>query len=219
MPKKKKRESGQAIIEFLIVMSIILTMIFMFIQISWSIAFGHYVHYATYMASRAYLSGGLTQGDQVSGATAVLKTMLKKASGEDLLPFVGKARAADERDIQGSEPLAGAFIGTHPEAEGKGNSRPFSWAEGVQYNFAVKIFMLPLASWVQKEGKGKSIQTGSAKDPNKAIEFKGYIPFTSDAFLGRDPSVDECFREMTRISNDIGISRGDGNLFIEDNGC
>lgn len=217
--KKRKNESGQAIIEFLIVMCVILTLIFMFVQISWSIAFGHYAHYATYMASRAYLSGGLTQQDQTDGATSILKSMLKKSTGEDLLPFVGKARAGDERDIQGAEPIKGAFIGTHPEAQGKEHSRPFSWAEGVQYNFAVSIFLLPLASWVKKEGTGKTIQTGSAKDPNKAIEFKGYIPFTSDSFLGREPSVDECFKEMSRISTEIGIGRADGQLFIEDNGC
>lgn len=217
--KKRDQEKGQALVEFLIVMSIILTLIFMFVQISWSIAFGHYVQYATFMASRAYYSGGLTQQDQVDGASSVLKTMLKKATGEDLLPFVGKARTGDERDIQGAEPIAGAFIGTHPEAEGKMRSRPYSWAEGVQYNFSVSIFMLPLASWVKKEGYGKSIQTGKASDPNKPIQFKGYIPFTSDSFLGREPSVDECFKEMSRISTEIGISRGDGQLFIEDNGC
>ena len=64
--KKNRRggEEGQVIIEFLIVTSMILTMIFVFVQLAWGIAYGHYVHYATYMASRAYLAGGTTPQDQ-----------------------------------------------------------------------------------------------------------------------------------------------------------
>jgi hypothetical protein len=31
----------------------ILTMAFVFVQLAWGIAYGHYVHYATYMAARA----------------------------------------------------------------------------------------------------------------------------------------------------------------------
>lgn len=216
---KKKGQEGQAIIEFLVVVSIILTLIFMFVQLAWAIAYGHYTHYATFMASRAYLSAGLTQQQQRDGAASVLKGMLKKANGEDLLPFIAKARKGDERDAKGPEPVQGAFIGTHPEANGKLNSRAFSWAEGVQYNFGVNLFLLPLAGWITKEGSGRNIQPGSTTDPAKAVEWKGAIPFTSDSFLGRESTVDECFREMTRLSTVTGISRGDNQDFLEDNGC
>lgn len=216
--KNKKSESGQAIIEFLIVIIVILTMIFVFIQISWAIGFSHYVHYATFMSSRAYYSGATTKAEQLESATSVLKTMLKSASGKDILPFIAKSRTGDERDISsGIEPVKGAFIGTHPEAEGKENMRAYSWAEGVQYNFSVPIFLMPLATWVKEEGKGKAIRAGTAKEPTKAIEFKGAIPFTSDSFLGRESTYDECLKEITRLSGAIG--RGDGKEFIEDNGC
>lgn len=216
--KNKKNESGQAIIEFLIVIIVILTMIFMFIQISWAIGFSHYVHYATFMSSRAYYSGATTKTEQQDAAAAVLKTMLKTSSGQDILPFIAKARTGDARDIStGIEPVKGAFIGTHPEAEGKETMRAYSWAEGVQYNFSVPIFLMPLATWVKDEGKGKAIRAGSAKEPTKAIEFNGSIPFTSDSFLGRENTYDECLKEMTRLSTTIG--RGDGREFIEDNGC
>lgn len=211
--KPKKNESGQVIVEFIIVFALISTMIFLFVNMSWGIAWGHYVHYSTYMASRAYLSAGLTQASQVEAAGAVLASTVKR-SGKDIFPFL-PSRAGDERDAQGSEPVPGAMVGTHPMAIGKERSRLYSWAEGVQYNFGMKIFLLPIASSVGKGGN-KSIQ---APGDGKRIEFKGLIPMTSDSFLGREPSVDECFREMTRLSSSTGISRGDNSDFIEDNGC
>lgn len=215
----KKTESGQAIIEFLIVSTLIITLLFVFIQVAWAIAYGHYTHYATYMASRSMFSGALSHSDQVDAAESVLRATLKNASGNDILKFLARARRGDERDATGAEPVEGAVVGTHPYAAGKENSRLYSWAEGVQYNFNVKLFLIPLASFVTKEGEGEQIQAGSATEPTKAIEWKGFLRFTSDAFLGREPTVDECQREMTRISTSIGINRGDGFEFIEDNGC
>lgn len=213
-----KNEKGQAIIEYLIVMSIILTLIFMFIQISWSIAWGHYVHYATFMASRAYLSAGQTQQDQKEAAAAVLSAMLKTSGGNDLLPFIGKSRKGDDRDITGDEPVTGAFIGTHPEAVAAENSRAYSWAEGVQYNFDVKPFLLPLANFVAKEGVGKKIETGDSDDPGKAVEYKGAIPFTSDSFLGRETPISNCVLDMESLSTS-DIQRNDQAQFLWDNGC
>lgn len=217
--KRKGSESGQAIIEFLIVSTMILTLIFVFVQLAWGIAYGHYAHYITYMASRAYMSSGLTKQDQYDAAVDVLQSGLKTAGGKDLLPMVAKARTGDERDVKGAEPVPGAALGTHSEALGKGTSRKYSWAEGVQYNFGLRLFLLPLASVIAKDGMGNTINPGSATQAAKSIEWKGYIPFASDSFLGREPTVDECFLEMTRISSSIGINRADGADFIEDNGC
>lgn len=217
--KKQSKEAGQAIIEFLVVIVIILTLIFVFVQISWSIAYGHYIHYITYMASRAYYSGGVTQQDQIEAATSVLSSGLKTDTGADLLGFIAKARGGGDRDISGLEPVTGAFLGKHPEAEGKENSRPYSWAEGTQYSFGVKIFLLPMASWITKEGEGTMIQPGAADDPSRAVEWKGYIPYASDSFLGREVTTDECLQQLNRLSFDSGINRGDGNAFLEDNGC
>lgn len=217
--RRKKKESGQAIIEFLIVISMILTMVFVFVQMAWGIAYGHYVHYATFMASRAYMASGRTKQDQYEAAVSVLRSSLKTSAGKDLIPFVAKARTGEERDVQGSEPVPGAALGLHSEAQGKEKSRLYSWAEGVQYNYGLKLFLLPLASFIAKDGQGKSISTGTAAEPGKAVEWKGSIPFTSDSYLGREPSTDECTKEMTRLSTNTGISRGDGRDFVEDNGC
>jgi hypothetical protein len=217
--KKRRGESGQAIVEFLIVFSMILTLIFVFVQLAWGIAYGHYVHYATYMAARAYLSSAPTQQDQVEAASAVLRQTVKTPAGNDLLPFVAKARTGDERDVQGFEPVPGAAVGFHSQAQGREKSRKFSWAEGVQYNFSLRLFLLPFATFIVKDGYGKSIQTGTPTQPGKSIEWRGAIPFTSDSYLGREPTVQECFTEMTRLSTNTGITRADGRDFIEDNGC
>jgi hypothetical protein len=217
--RKKIDERGQVIVEFLIVSTMILTLIFMFVQIAWGIAYGHYAQYATYMASRAYLAATFTQAEQAERAGKVLKDMLKNGGGQDRMPFIAKARGGDERDAQGAEPVDGAMVGTHPEAVGKDMSRIYSWAEGVQYNFGVNVFLLPLSSAIKNEGMGETIKGGSGDQETKGVQWKGAIPFTSDSFLGREPTVDECYRWISRLSRSTGISRGDGADFLEDNGC
>jgi hypothetical protein len=193
------------------------TMIFLFVQVSWGIAWGHYVHYATFMASRAYMAAAQTRGDQADAAAKVLSSMLKSGD-RDILPFMAPSRAGGARDAIGSEPVKGAMVGTHPEAVGKEHSRLYSWAEGVQYNFDLKLFLLPLSKVISGGGDGKPIQTGTSQQPGKAVVWKGMIPFTSDSFLGREVTVDECMRDMDRLST-TGIARQDGAVFIEDNGC
>lgn len=210
-------EAGQVIVEFVIVFTMILTLIFLFVQMSWGIAWGHYTHYATYMAARAYLAAGATKGDQYNAASAVLSSMLK-TGGKDLFPFLSPARTGGDRDASGSEPVPGAMVGYHPTAADHPHSRLYSWAEGVQYNFNLKMFLLPISTFIAKSGTGQNIHTGVGGG-GKAVEFKGMIPFTSDSFLGRESSEAECFEFMDRLSSSMGINRMDNAVFIEDNGC
>jgi TadE-like protein len=218
--KKKSRKSGQegqVIVEFIIVFTMILTMIFLFVEICWGMAIGHYVHYATYMASRAYMAGGQTHSDQTDAATKVLNTMLKNG-GKDIFGFMAPSRAGGERDTTGPEPVKGAMVGTHPEMIGKEHSRVYSWAEGVQYNYNLRVFLLPISKVVTGGGTGKTIQTGTPQAAGKSVVWKGMIPFTSDSFLGREVNYDECIRDLNHLSG-TGIARQDGQPFIEDNGC
>ncbi len=217
--KRKKRQSGQAVLEFLLVFMILMMMIFVVVQMAWGLAFGHYAHYATYMAARAYMSAGPTKQDQADRAGQVLSSMLKTNGGQaDVFPFIQRARTGDARDISGGpEEVSGAFIGLHPQAIGHEGSRFFSWAEGVQYNFEVPLYFLPISSFIGKD-KGKNIEIGSATDSVKSVEWQGGIPFTSDAWLGREVSTEECRQDMDRLSHSA-IGRQDGALFIEDNGC
>lgn len=217
----ERGEGGQALLEFLIVTSMILTFTFIFVQLAWGIAYGHYVHYATFMASRAYLSGGASKQEGAEAAADVLKAYLKRPAGSDLFPFIAKARTGDDRDAGngGAEPVQGAAIGLHSEAAGKETSRAYSWAEGVQYNYNLRLFLLPISAFIVKDGQGKQITPGSSAAPAKSVEWKGAIPFTSDSFLGRDPSHQDCLIFMKRLSGEFGIGRADGAEFIEDNGC
>ena len=178
---RKKQEEGQVIVEFVIVFAMLFTLIFLFVQMSWGIAWGHFTHYATFMAARAYMAAGNTKGDQLDSAGSVLKQTLK-VGGKDIFPFLSPARAGGERDATGAEPVKGAMVGTHPEAIGKENSRLYSWAEGVQYNFNLRMFLLPISSFIAKGGHGQNIHTGT-KGEGKAVSWKGMIPLTSDSFL------------------------------------
>lgn len=216
--KKKLNQRGQGLIEFLITMSIILTLLFVFVELSWALAWGHYVHYATFMSARSYMAGASQKQDQLASASSVLQSMVLTKTGQDLLGFIAKSRRGDNRDIaSGAEDVPGAFIGTHPTAAGKENTRAYSWAEGVQYNFEVPLYVLPLARWINKD-KGRQIQIGSGTESfNK--EWKGTIPFTSDSWLGREATNSECLETMKQLSFSNGIGRQDGAEFIEDNGC
>lgn len=217
----ESEEGGQAIIEFLIVSTMILTMIFVFLQLAWAIAYGHYAHYATFMASRAFLSAGSSPQQQAENAATVARRMLKTAGGQDILPSVARARTGGDRDIpNGAEPVPGLNVGFHSSASDQPNSRYFSWAEGVQYSYSVKLFLVPLSSVVAKDGVGKSITPGTAQEPTKSLTWKGAMNFASDSFLGREPNDSECWAFMERMSGSaFGISRQDGAVFIEDNGC
>jgi hypothetical protein len=216
----KKDESGQVIVEFVIVFGLIATLIFLFVQMSWGIAWGHYVHYSTFMASRAYLSAAETKADQYNAAKVVLQQTVK-AGGKDIFPFLAPARIGGERDATGDEAVPGAMVGTHPYAVGKLNSRVYSWAEGVQYNFGLKMFLVPLSSQITKAGQGQTISPGGGK----SVSWKGMIPMTSDSFLGREPTTRECMDFMREIPQLSGTARGapqepmQTGDFIEDNGC
>lgn len=218
LKKRRKGEAGQGLIEFLLTMCIILTLLFVFVELSWALAWGHYVHYATYMASRAFMAANSTNEDQVDKAANVLRSMLFSGGGQDMLGFVAKSRKGDARDIaSGPEDVPGAFIGTHPTAQGLDTIRAYAWAEGVQYNFDVPLYVLPLARWVDKD-KGKTVRIGDA-DQASSESWRGAIPFTSDSWLGRERSTRECQEDMERLERNSGISRQDSLGFIEDNGC
>lgn len=215
--RKREDESGQTFMEFLVVVMVIIALIFAFIQICWAMAWGHYIHYSTYMAARAYVSGQQNEGQQLEAASNVLRSMVKRpGTDEDLLGNIAPSRVGDARDIPGDEPVPGAFIGTHPVAEGFGlDQRFYSWAEGVQYNFKFKLFILPLAWWLKRD-EGKTIEIGPQGNTQNVV-WTGFIDLTSDAFLGRENTNEECRTFLLRLS---GLNpRSDRADYIYDNGC
>lgn len=204
-------------VEFLLVIVVIFSLMFAFLQLAWALAWGHYVHYATFMTARAYMSSNATQALQLENAAAVMRAMLKKSgTDEDLLGKIATAETGDSRDIKGAEPVPGGFIGAHPFAATSGlTTRYFSWAEGAQYNFKFKLFIIPFATWLKKD-VGKSIKIG-ARGQEISQNWTGDIGLASDSFLGREQSDEECREYMRMLSQ--SYRRGDGADFLFDNGC
>ena len=218
--KKKRKDAGQVIIEFIFVVMIILSLIFVFIQMAWGIAMGHYIQYATFMSARAYLAASIQKTDQRDNAMDSLNSYVKKkgGSGGDILPFVARARTADQRDASAcAEDIPGACIGAHPKLSddivNNSQIRIFSWMEGVQYSFEVPLYLLPIGP-VAANQKGKQIGI-QIDGQTKNFTWTGAIPLTSDAWLGRETSMEECWLSFMAPA----VPRNDGGFYIEDNGC
>jgi len=164
-------DSGQATVEFALTMILFFSFFLFYFQLSMAFAFGNFVHYATFMSARAYLSAGPELGDQQTRARDVIVQMLKKstgASGVDRFPFIAKG-------VGGSDP--GGF-------EVLNGAQGLSWMTGVRYTFRSKLFLIPMG--------------GSTKGVNS-------VTLTSESWLGREPTSQECQAFMA------------GRLF--DNGC
>ena len=119
----KKADSGQALIEFILSMIFTMSFFFFFLKMSAAFAIANYIHYATFMAARAYSSSAGSEADQKARGEMVLSKMAK-----------GKFKGI----IQESGP--GAFVGEGPFAgEGPWNL----WNQGATYSFKVKLSLYP----------------------------------------------------------------------------
>ncbi len=171
IPKYRMRivsnRSGQATLEFALVMLLILSFSLFFIQLCLVLAWGNFVHYATFMSARAYMAGGGDQDGQRARAILVLERTVKK-SGRDRMPNVAKG-------FGGGTPV-GAEIG---ELTGYEPTRASSWPEGVRYTFRSRLFVLPPSLPGQR----------LSEDDNS-------VTFTSESFLLREPTYGECVQEM-----------------------
>ena len=74
--RPEHNEEGQAMIEFILGLMIVISFFFFYVRMSALFAVGNYIHYATFMAARAYSSSAATQDDQTQNAASVIKTML-----------------------------------------------------------------------------------------------------------------------------------------------
>lgn len=175
-------QSGQSTVEFALAIMMLMGFVLFFVQLTLVFGLGNYIHYATFMAARAQLAAGPNSDDQRERARAVIVRSLKKSEGQsgvDRFPFIAKAEG-------GGDPN-GAQIGPAPEFND--GDTALSWLQGVRYRFRSRLFILPLG------GKRGS-------DTVKSVKL------TSESWLGREPTTDECVAEMS--------SRGGG---IFDNGC
>ncbi len=167
--KNNQAESGQAILEFVLAMFFMFSVLLFTIQLTLFMAFGNYIQYSTFMAARAFQSGGLNPGDQVTRAQNVLNQTVKKG-GTDRLSSV----------VTGQTPDIG------PGSIFDRDSLDSSWQEGVRYDFKGRLFIMSLG-------------------PIRVPATTGEVELTSEAWLGREPTWQDCMNQM-----------GTGKI---DNGC
>lgn len=163
-------ESGQSTIEFALVLMLLMGFVLFYLQLSMVMGFGNYVHYATFMSARAYLSAGASEPEQVERANAVVERMLKRANspGFDRFPSIAKGEG-------GGGEMRGLEVGK--AAQFNASNPDLSWMQGVRYAFKSRLFLIPL-------GRGG----GGAQGPASG----NGIVLRSESWLGREPSYDDC---------------------------
>lgn len=172
----RRNERGQSTVEFALTMVLLFGFLIFFIKASWMFAFGNYVHYATFMAARAYLSGGYSDKDeQTERAKAVIIRMLKKSEGSagvDRFPMIAQgvsSGTSGDRDIKGME-----------IRESDSKDKSLFWMTGVRYTFKSTLFAMPFAD-------------------SKSGDSAGVLTLTSESWLGREQGAFECESEMGKV--------------------
>ncbi|MGE4234479.1 MAG: TadE/TadG family type IV pilus assembly protein [Bacteriovoracia bacterium] len=165
--QRRKNQKGQSLIELLLTIFAFMTILFMSVQVSFSFGVANYVQYATYMASRALLSGYATTQEQIDAAKRVLVRMLKKGDQDR---FPGIMKAAQEGDPQGA-----INVGATQRARvsiGTSAARDLAWEQGVSFKFRARLYMMVMT-----------------KGPRST-----FVDLESQSWLGREPSDEECLR-------------------------
>jgi hypothetical protein len=166
-------------VEFALTLVLLMSFMLFFVQLSLVLAFGNYVHYATFMAARAYLSAGSEKDDQQRRATEVIVKMLKRSTGEqgtDKFPFIAKG--------VGGTAITGLRFDSSALVPG---SRDLGWLEGVQYHFKSRLFMLPFAP-LQSTRNSTDNDSGSLNS----------LTLVSESYLGKEMSYYDCVQLMRR---------------------
>ena len=186
--RERESESGQSTLEFALTLTLLISFILFFLQLTLLMGISNYIQYATFMAARAYLSSGPTQADQSNRAHSVINMMVKKGAnspGQDRFPTVIKgANGTDDTSVG---------LSIDPDPFNK-SDYSFSWIQGIRYEFQGRVFILPF---------GTSFSPKSQQNT---------LSFTSETFLGREPSYSECQQQMPTAPTS-------GQQGIFDNGC
>ncbi len=184
--KNSRSKNGQGVIEFVMMTMFFFTFFFIIVKLSLNFAAGHLAHYATFMAARAYFA---SHANQAAQSTAALQT-LTQYLGED-----GKRFALQPSDdAGGGGALPGASIGAGPNYA---DNMQWRWQQGVTYSFKQQLYLMPLLG-----------------APGLTSGNKSKATFTSESWLGREPSSDECDRFMRDRGQAVT-----GRSWIYDNGC
>jgi len=187
--KRPADSSGQATLEFALTAVLLFAFIFFFIQLSLTFAWGNYIHYATFMSARAYLSSGFDRdGDQAERARKVIIRMVKRTGqpGTDRFKSIARGTQALTADEAQGNGVAGFMVDPPDQYKSNPGVRDFSWMEGVRYAFSSRLFIMKI---------------GGVDNAGSAIDL------TAESWLGREKSYQECIQTMGTLKGEI------------DNGC
>lgn len=188
--KNLRRKKGQSFIEFILAMFAFLTVTFMFVQVAISFGIQNYIQYATFMASRAYLSAYNVGSQQKKAAETYMRAFLEP-NGQ--VAFKGFATPVEN----GNSEVPGVFIGGQKLAPiGSDNARTQNWMQGVTYTFKSRLYMIPIL-------KSKTAAQGNS------------VELESQSWLGREPTEEDCRAYLGQRQNKHDIK---GELLV-DNGC
>ena len=118
--KSRLEEKGQAMIEFTLGLMVIISFFFFYVKLAAILAVGNYIHYATFMAARAYSSSTNNKDEQLQNAQNVLNAMLVKRWKSLIKPV-------------GGSDIPGATIGEGPWYQE--NAIYNNWNQGVTFTF------------------------------------------------------------------------------------
>jgi hypothetical protein len=107
----KNKEQGQSIIEFLMTITLLMAFCFLFLKIALNYTNGYVVHYANYMASRAYLvidrNSNEPSGSDNEALTRARSVFDKYNIGAMISGFTGELDANSPEEVSRN-----AFVGT-----------------------------------------------------------------------------------------------------------
>lgn len=173
-------EDGQSTIEFALAVSMSIAFVFFFVHLSMLMAFGNFVHYATFMSARTLQSASESNEDQTERAREVAIRLLKKSIGQpgmDKYPFIARG--------EGGSDVPGLILG--PASDFDRKEADLSWKEGVRYRFKTKIIPVPLTTGVGRDNE---------------------LTLTSESWLGREPSTLECEMELGKKLGGVTFDNG-----------
>jgi len=142
--KQKKNRAGQALMEFVLGLMIVISFFFFFLKMSATFVVGNFIHYATFMSARAYMSSAKTQGDQQTNAEKVLQQMVG-----------GRWKALIKPDSAAAGSVPGGFIGAGSYAQDDPSLD--NWNQGATFAYTSKLSIYP---W-SKEGQGIDLKLTS----------------------------------------------------------
>jgi hypothetical protein len=130
---RKSAECGQAILEFTLGLLITLSFFFFYVKLAAVFAIGNYIHYATFMASRAYSASNSSQAAQTQAATQVMQKMLGGRWKNLIKPTGG-----DGTSITGATIGGGPYYSQTPKEN--------AWNQGVTFTYQSSLSFYPASS-------------------------------------------------------------------------